>query len=219
MSASPQTIARLAFLCLMLALSSPLFAEGSHEIGVLGGFTSYRSVNVSNPERSGKAGAKEGPAAGFVLGQSMGNHWGGEFRYLYFRNDLQLEGGSASADFKAESHAVHYDVLYYANGQEARVRPYAAIGVGLKIYRGTGTEQAFQPLSDLALLTKSSQTVIAGDVGGGVKVRVGSSGMFRVEFRGYVTPVPDKIIADSIDSKISGLLWHWAPLFGFSWTF
>ena len=94
MSASPQTIVRLAFLCLMLALSSPLFAEGSHEIGVLGGFTSYRSVNVSNPERSGKAGAKEGPAAGFVLGQSMGNHWGGEFRYLYFRNDLQLEGAA-----------------------------------------------------------------------------------------------------------------------------
>ncbi len=28
-----------------------------------------------------------------------------------------------------------------------------------------------------------------------------------------------KIIAESINSDIGGVLWHWAPLFGFSWTF
>lgn len=219
MSAFPQTIARFVLLCLTLALSSPLFAEGGYEIGALGGFTSYRKVKVSNPERSGKVGPREGPAGGFLLGQSIGDRWGGEFRYVYFRNNIRLESSGTSADFESESHAVHYDVLYYLTSQEARVRPYAAVGVGLRVYGGTGTEQAFQPLSDLALLTKASQTVIAGDVGGGVKVRVGSSGLFRVEFRGYVTPVPDKIITESIDSNISGVLWHWAPFFGFSWTF
>ena len=219
MQASPRILARLGLLFLIMAVGSPLLAEGSHEIGVIGGITSYRKVEVSNPERSGEVGPTFGPAAGFVLGQAIGDHWGGEFRYIYFRNDLELNAGASSANFDAESHTVHYDVLYYFNGQDARVRPFAAIGVGLKLYRGTGAEGAFQPGSDLALLTKTSQTVIAGDAGAGVKVRVGSSGMFRVEFRGYVTPVPDKVIANSIDSKISGVLWHWAPLLGFSWTF
>ena len=110
-------------------------------------------------------------------------------------------------------------MLYYFSDLDARVRPYVAIGGGVKVFRGTGQEQAFQPLSDLALLTKTTQSVPVGDVGFGVKVRVGSGGMFRIEFRDYISPVPDEVIVESLDSKIGNLLHHFAPLFGFSWTF
>ena len=215
MRAFPPLAARAALLLLSPALMSTLFAQGDFEVGVIGLVTSYRKVDVSNPERSGKVGPKLGPAGGFVLGQSIGDHWGGEFRYVYFKNDIELEGAGTSTEFDSESHAVHYDVLYYFNGNEARVRPYAAIGVGLRVIRGTGSEQAFQPLSDLALLTKTSQTVIAGDIGVGVKVRVGGGGIFRVEFRDYIMPVPSEVIAESVNANIKGVLHHWAPFLRF----
>jgi len=94
-----------------------------------------------------------------------------------------------------------------------------AAGFGIKNYRGTGTEQSFQPLSDLVLLTNTSQTVFAGDFGGGVKVRFAGNGILRMEFRDYITKTPDKIIAESLDSEVGEILHHWAPLFGISWTF
>ncbi len=206
---------------LLALLLSPVIlrAQGNYEVGVIGLVTSYKKVNVESPDNSGKVGPKFGPAAGFVIGQSIGDHWGGEFRYVYFKNDIELSSSSTSTEFSAESHAVHYDVLYYFSDLDARVRPYVAIGGGVKVFRGTGQEQAFQPLSDLALLTKTTQAVPVGDVGFGVKVRVGSGGMFRIEFRDYISPVPDEIIVESLDSKIGNLLHHFAPLVGFTWTF
>ena len=216
MTSLRQRVTLVTFIGLMAV---PLFGQGRTEVGALGLVTSYRKVDVSNSERSGNVGPTWGPAAGFVVGQSMGDHWGGEFRYVFFQNDIQLEGAGESTDFSSQSHAVHYDVLYYFSDFESRVRPYVAVGVGIKNYRGTGTEQSFQPLSDLALLTNTSQTVLAGDFGAGVKVRFAGNGIFRVEFRDYITKTPDKVIAESIDSEVGEVLHHWAPLFGISWTF
>ena len=96
------------------------FAADSPEIGALPDFTSYREVKASNPERSGSVGPTEGPAGGLVLGQSIGNRWGGEFRRVDLGNDVRIESNDTSMDLKAESHAVHYDVLSYLAGQEAR---------------------------------------------------------------------------------------------------
>ncbi len=200
-------------------MALPAFAQGRYEIGALGLMTSYKKVDVVGPDRSGKVGPTWGPAGGFVLGQSMGDHWGGEFRYVFFQNDIELESGSESTEFSAQSHAVHYDLLYYLTDHERTVRPFLAIGVGLKHYRGTGDEQSFQPMSDLALLTQTTQTVLAGDAGLGVKIRLGDNALVRFEFRDYVTKTPDKIIANSIDSDVGNVLHHWAPLVGISWTF
>jgi hypothetical protein len=216
MTSLRQRVTLVTFIGLMAV---PLFGQGRTEVGALGLVTSYLKVDVSNSERSGKVGPTWGPAAGFVVGQSMGDHWGGEFRYIFFQNDIQLESGGESTDFSSQSHAVHYDVFYYFNDFESRVRPYVAAGFGIKNYRGTGTEQSFQPLSDLVLLTNTSQTVFAGDFGGGVKVRFAGNGILRMEFRDYITKTPDKIIAESLDSEVGEILHHWAPLFGISWTF
>ena len=92
--------------------------------------------------------------------------WGGELRYIFFQNDIKLEGGSESVDFGARSHSAAYDVLYYFDNEpEAKVRGYAAFGFGVKVFQGTGMERFDQPGSNLALLTKTTQTVPAGDVG------------------------------------------------------
>ncbi len=210
---------QITLVALLGLMAVPLSAQGRYELGVVGLITSYQKVDVVGPERSGKVGPILGPAVGFVVGQSMGDRWGGEFRYIFFQNDIELQGGGESTEFSAQSHAVHYDVLYYFSDHEQTVRPYVAAGIGLKHYRGTGDEQSFQPLSDLALLTNTNQTVLAGDVGVGVKVRIGGNALIRFEFRDYITKTPDKIIANSIDSDVDDLLHHWSPLFGISWTF
>ncbi len=201
------------------ALTPPAMAETELELGALGLISDYRSVSVSGPGgASGKAGPGFGFSGGFVLGQNMSNRWGGELRYLYFRNDLNLSSGGQEASLGAQSHAVHYDVLYYLSDPDARVRPYVAAGGGVKHFQGTGTEDPFQPLSSLALLTRTSESKLMGDFGVGVKIRMGRRAVFRVEFRDYVTGVPREVIAAAPGAKVDGILHHWAPLFGITWT-
>ena len=210
----------LAAAALALALAGPASAQSEIEIGALGLISDYTSLDVSNSARSGAVGPALGFSGGFILGQAMSDRWGGEFRYLYFRNDLELDAGSDSAELGAQSHAVHYDVLYYFKDPDVRVRPYVAAGIGLKYYQGTGTEDPFQPGNDLALLTRTNQSMFMGDVGVGVKFRVGRNATFRVEFRDYMTGVPTEVIAASPGADLQGgILHHWAPLFGITWTF
>lgn len=207
----------LAF-ALATSFAVPAAAQNEFEVGALGLISDYRSVGVSNGNASGDVGPGLGFSGGFVLGQNMSDRWGGEFRYLYFRNDLELSGGGSEAELGAQSHAVHYDVLYYFKDPDARIRPYVAAGFGVKHFQGTGKEDPFQPLSNLALLTATSETKPAGDFGVGVKFRVGSRMMFRVEFRDYVTGIPKEVMAAAPGAVIDGDILHqWAPLFGFSY--
>jgi hypothetical protein len=188
-------------------------------VGVLGLISDYRAVSVSNAGQSGTVGPGLGFQGGFVLGQTMNNRWGGEFRYIFFRNDLQLKSSAGDAELGGQSHAVHYDLLYYFSDADARVRPYVAGGFGVKYYQGTGPEDPFQPGMNLALLTKTGQAKPAGDFGVGIKWRIGRRATFRLEFRDYVTGVPEEVIATSPGADIGGILHHWAPFFGITWTF
>jgi hypothetical protein len=206
----------LAGLCLWAA---PSFAQ-QYEIGALGLISDYTSVNVANASQSGTVGPTFGFSGGFLLGQTINDHWGGEFRYVYFRNDLELNGDSINAQLGGQSHAIHYDVLYYFSDPDSGVRPYVAAGFGMKYYQGTGSEDPFQPGSNLALLTKTGEALPAGDFGVGVKWRIGRRTAFRLEFRDYITGVPNKVIAAAPGAEIDGsILHHWAPFFGITWTF
>lgn len=217
-----KNIGLLAFLALagsLVPTAALAQKQSEMEIGALGMITDYRSVGVSGPGGSGNVGPGLGFSGGFVLGQTLSNRWGGEFRYLYFRNDLELTSGSGKASLNGQAHAIHYDVLYYLSEPDARVRPYVAGGIGMKRYQGIGSEDPFQPLSSIALLTKTSQSMLMGDFGVGVKFRVGRRAMFRVEFRDYITGVPTKVITPSPGAEITGDILHqWAPIFGVSWT-
>ena len=202
-----------------VALPPSASAQKELEIGALGLISDYRAVTVTGSGgSSGKVGPGLGFSGGFVLGQNMSNRWGGEFRYLYFRNDLELSSAGQEASLGAQSHAIHYDVLYYLSDPDARVRPYVAGGGGVKYYQGTGSEDPFQPLSQLALLTKTSEAKPMGDFGVGVKFRLGRRAVFRVEIRDYITGVPQNVIAASPGAKVDGILHQWAPLFGITWT-
>ena len=204
-----------------ILLVQPLPAESGYEIGAVGLISVYTKVDVEGRSNTGRVGPGFGPSGGFILGQTMGGRgrWGGEFRYVYFKNDLELDGGGQSVEFGAQSHAVHYDVLYYLSNKKAKVRPYVAAGFGVKVYQGTGVEEPFQPLTDLALLTKSSEAMPVGDFGAGVKIQMGENVFFRIEFRDYISGIPRKVIAPAPGATIDGIYHHFAPFFGITWIF
>lgn len=207
-------------LLFLVLLGLPWAAEAQNhaELGGLALLTAYRSTDVRSGPSIGSVGFLPGPSVGGFLGQTMGEHFGGEIRYLYAQNELKLNSGGTEAKFAGRSHIINYDLLFYLAGRRARIRPFAAAGGGLKRYQGTGTEQPFQPLSNLALLTKTSETLPAADFGGGVKLHLRRNAALRFEFRDYLTKVP-RVFEPSPGARISGLLHHWVPAIGFSWTF
>ena len=199
--------------------AAPAALAQKWEVGVAGGGNFYTSKSFTNP--LGNADAKL--ANGFIvsgwLGNNSGRLLGGELRYDYEQSSLQLSSGGTNVSFGAHTQAVHYDFLLNFAGREARVSPFVAAGAGVKVYSGTGREQAFQPLSNIALLTKTNQLKPMISLGGGVKFRISSAIQFRAEVHDYLTPFPNSVIAPAQGSKVGGWLSDFVAQAGLAWTF
>ena len=206
--------------CALLAQDAGI-GEGPQkwEVGGSAGYGLYRNVSVSGPATSGKTGFESGYAAGGVFGNDLYRFVGGELRYTFRSDDLRVSSGSSKATFGGQSHAFHYDALFHAASKNAPVRPFLAVGGGVKFYRGTGAEQVFQPLSNLVVLTKSSQVEPLVSAGGGIKFQLSHHALFRVDVRDYMTPRPDKLLALPANTRSSGWLHDFVVLVGFSTTF
>jgi len=185
--------------------------------GVGGSF--YMSRDVTNGSASASAKMQTNVASGIWLGNNNSGHWGGEVRYDYQRGDLHLASGSSSATFGGESHALHYDILWHARPRGAKIRPFLAIGGGVKAYRGTGQEPLVQPLSQFALLTKGKDVRPMLSLGAGVKWQIAKSLQFRAEVHDYITPFPQEIIVPNVGSHVSGVLQNIVPLAAIAYTF
>jgi len=189
------------------------------ELGAGGGGSFYKSQTVTNGPANGSAGFSNGFVATAILGQNLYRHLSGEIRYTYGRNDLKLASGGAKATFAGQSHALCYEFLVHSAPVAAKVRPYVAAGGGFKMYQGTGTETAYQNLSNLALLTKTQEWKGLLTFGGGVKVQVSRRALLRVEFRDYITQFPKEVIAPSPGAKLSGWLHDFIPMVGITFRF
>jgi len=120
------------------------------------GFT--RNAVVTGLSGSGKTGLKNGVAAGVWFGSDDYRRLSGELHYLYRVSDLQVEGGGQKASFNGESHLMHWDFLYHSAPRTSKVRLFVAGGAGVRLYRGTGMEQAYQPANKFAWLTKTRRS-------------------------------------------------------------
>jgi hypothetical protein len=207
---------KIAFAAVMLAV--PAIAQ-KYEFGVFGGTSIYQSKQISNSRGSADAGFSPGWTAGVTVGQNMYRHVGGEVRFTYLNNQMKLDSGGTTAKFGGESYAIHYDVLVYGGETSSRFRPYVAAGGGAKIYRGTGAEQAFQPLSNIGILTKTQEAQGLVSFGGGVKVQMSDRMWFRFDVHDYLTPFPKKVITPGIGSSVSGWLNNIVPTAGLVFTF
>lgn len=209
---------RTAYLLTAVLIALPAFAQ-KYELGLHGGISLYDKKTVTNPRGNADAGFNTGYVAGVTLGQNMYNLVGGEIRYTYFNNEMKLESGGSKATFGAQAHAIHYDFLLHGTGVDSAVRPYVAVGGGVKIFQGTGTEQAFQPLNTVALLTKTTDTKGLLSFGGGVKARIGKKSWLRLDVHDYMTPFPKNVITPAANSTVSGWLNNIVVSGGIAFTF
>ncbi|MBM3787224.1 MAG: hypothetical protein FJW30_22940 [Acidobacteria bacterium] len=143
----------------------------------------------------------------------------GEIRYDMLRNDMILEGGGSKVSFSGDSHAVHYDMHFHLKENGEKIRPYVIVGGGIKLYRGTGTSRAFQPLSQAAVLTAGNEIAGLLTFGFGVKMQLTERVGLRFDFRDNLTKFPKKLIAPNRATGGDGWVHNFAPSAGVSLLF
>jgi len=190
------------------------------EVGGMASYGFYHNVDATNPLGSAVTGFSPGAAFGAVLGYNASRIFGGEFRYTYAMSDLKLSSGGTDVSFSGMAHILGYDLIIhppYKHGRKAQ--PFLAVGGGMKLYRGTGSEQAYQALESYALLSKTQQVEPMISVGGGFKMMLSQRVLLRAEVRDYISPFPKNVIVPLPPTKVSGWLNDFVPMVGISYIF
>src|SRR5215472_13602538 len=139
------------------------------EVGGLAGGGFLNNVSVGGTAGSATAGFQNGAAFGGYVGYDSYKHIGGELRYSFLQSDLKLSSNGSTATFSGASHVVNYDVIFHTRSNN-KVQLFAAVGGGMKVFRGTGAEAAYKPLSQFGYFTKTQVVKPMGDFGAGVKI-------------------------------------------------
>lgn len=198
---------RAAAVLLMLAASEAALAQ-KWEIGGGAGGSFYTAKTVSRASVTADAKFDSGWGATGYVSQNMSDLFGGELRYSFLKNDARLSSGSTQATFGANAHAIHYDVLLHATPAGSAIRPFVAVGGGIKVFQGTGKEVVAQPLGNLAFLTKTSEYKPLLTFGAGVKFNVTKRVGFRAEVKDYFSQFPKEVITPASGSTLSGKWIH-----------
>lgn len=200
-------------------LSSCALLAQKWEIGAAGGGSFYTSQTFTGSVSSADASFTTALAASVWLGNDSGRYLGGEIRYDYEASNPKLSSGGEKETLSGQTHAVHYDLLFHFAPRTSRVRPFVAAGAGVKLYRGTGQELAYQgPLENVGLLTQTQQIEPVVSVGAGIKFAISPAVQLRIEVHDFMTPFPTKVIAPAAGTKAGGWLQDIVPMFGLSYT-
>jgi opacity protein-like surface antigen len=197
-------------------LTAPGALAQRWEFGGAGGASFYNKRSIAAPAGSVDAKFNSGFAASAYFGQ-IGNRLGGEMRYDFHVNEMELSGLGRSVKMDGRSQAFHYDVLVYFNKIGSRVRPYLLGGVGMKYYQGTSSAGVVQPLMNVAVLTDTSQWKPLVVAGGGIRFEASKHVHVRAEFRVNMTQAPTQIITP-VSGELDGWYFNYAPIFGVSYV-
>jgi hypothetical protein len=206
-------------LAILLGIAGLACLAQTFEIGGAGGGGILTGLGATGTPGSATVGFAPGFAAGVVLGQNLYPRLTGEFRYTYLQSDLKISSGGTQATFGGAAHAFHYDLLWHFGKREGKVQPFVAAGGGMKLFQGTGGEQAYQPLNQFAYLTHTQQVEPMISAGGGIRIALRPNVYLRAEFRDYLTPFPSHVIAAAPGVHISGFVHDFVPLVGISYLF
>jgi hypothetical protein len=201
----------------MMSAATAAFAQ-QWEFGAVGGVGLLNSVSASGAAGSATAGFAPGAVVGAYLGQNLNHSLTGEIRYEYFQSDLRLSSNGQSAQFAGSADAIHYDLLYHTNRKESRTQFFAAVGGGMKLFRGTGAEAAYQPLSQFGYFTKTQAIKPMGTVGAGLTYQLAPKIYLRAEVRGFITPFPTQVLTPAPGMKYGSILMNAAPMVGISYS-
>jgi hypothetical protein len=202
----------IRFALLAAALAAVSSAQ-QWEFGGMAGGGFLNTVSTSNTYGAATAGFQPGAAFGGYVGYDSYKHIGGELRYGFLQSDLKLSNGGSTATFSGQSHVLHYDIIFHTHGNK-KTQLFAAVGGGMKIFRGTGTEQAYQPLYQFGYFTKTQVLKPMGDFGAGVKFALSRKVYLRTEFRDYITAFPKEVLTPPAGTKYGTLLHDFVPMVG-----
>lgn len=184
------------------------------EFGVDGGAGFLNNVAVTGGTTSATAGFAPGFVAGAFLGENLYSHFSGEIRYEFMQSNLQLTSAGQNAQFDGAAHALHYDVVYHTGGAstEKPVQLFGAVGGGVKVFVGTGTEEAWQPLSQFGYFTKTQTVKPMLTAAAGVNFRLGSKLFLRAEIRDFASAFPTAVLTPPQGVKYGSLLNEVVPM-------
>jgi hypothetical protein len=205
---------------LAIAVATPAAFAQKWEVGFGAGGSFLTSETITNPAGNADASRNPGLALSAWLDNNIGSGlFGGELRYDHEMGDLKLSSNGTSTTFASQSNAVHYDFLVNFASSEAAIRPFVAAGGGVKWYSGTGTEEVYQPLSNIAVFSDVRDLRAMASVGAGIKFNIAKSTMLRLEVHDYMTPFPSKLIAPVSGSSVGGWLQDFVVSAGVSFSF
>jgi hypothetical protein len=202
----------------MMSAATAAFAQ-QWEFGAVGGMGLLNSVSASGPAGSATAGFAPGAAFGAFFGQNLYPKLTGEIRYEFMQSDLRLSNNGQTAQFTGVAHAVHYDLLFHTNRKESHTQFFAALGGGIKLFRGTGTEAAYQPLSQFGYFTKTQSIKPLLSVGAGLTYQLAPRVFLRAEVRDFITPFPAQVLTPAPGMKYGSILQDIMPMVGISYVY
>src|SRR5260370_8557157 len=190
------------------------------EVGGGVGGAYYNCQTFTSAAGSANASLDRGIVASAWVGNNPRAHFGGELRYDFGRSDLKLSSGGTNATFSAVTHAIHYDILWHFASDESGIRPFVAVGAGVKAFDGTGKEIPNQPLSSIGLLTKTNPIRPLISIGCPPQVPARPRAHLPLEVHDYLTPFPNNVIAPALGAKGgSGWLMGFVPMAAVAFTF
>ena len=195
----------IRFAVLLIAAAAAAFAQG-WEFGAVGGVGLLNTVSATGAAGNATAGFATGFVAGAFAGENPFPHLSGEIRYEYMQSDLKLSSGGQTSQFSGGAHAIHYDAVFHTNRGESRTQLFGFLGGGAKAFVGTGTEQAYQPLSQFGYFTKTTSFKPMLTAGGGISFALGGNVSLRAEVRDYTTGFPTKVLTPAPGVKFGSLL-------------
>jgi opacity protein-like surface antigen len=206
------------FCCALLAAALPACAQ-DWEFGADIGYGAYRNGSIFAPGGDATAGIRNRFAAGAVVCEDLYDRVSGELRYEYQDGHPFLASAGAEKDIQGQSHTFTYDVLIHFKPREQKLRPFVALGAGVKLYEIAGPAPNPQPIPSIATLNAIDEWKFVASIGGGVKYRWRGHILLRGDFRDYLTQFPKRQIAPAANGTARGIFQQFTPMFGVSYVF
>lgn len=199
-----------------VTLAAPAAWGQRWEVGAGGGASIYNTRTIEASTGDVQAKFKPGYAFSGYLGQ-LGSRVGGEIRYTYEGNSMELSGRGKSVTMSGRSQSIQYDVSYYFGSPKSKTRFYVLGGGGIKQYTGTGSSDAAQSLMSTAVLTATSEWKPLVTGGAGVRHEIGKNLSLRAEVLVYMSEAPKNVITPT-GGTLSGWYMNIVPMVGLSYV-